>query len=367
MKITTIVGARPQFVKEAALSHRLRQIATEILIHTGQHYDKKMSEIFFEEMNIPKPDYNLAVGSGTHAKQAADMMVGIETILLQEKPDAVLVYGDTNSTLAGALAAVKIHIPVIHVEAGLRAYDMHMPEEVNRVLTDRISKYLLCSTETAVENLAKEGIRDGVYLVGDIMCDAVLNYASMQSEIPNREFMKNLILKDGREISDIKTWYLATMHRPDNTDVISRLGEILAALNELDEKVIFPMHPRIVGAIKELEQTNNYDNIVWIEPVGYKEMIFLTKNAKKVITDSGGLQKEAYILNTPCITVRSQTEWVETLKGNHNILAIPDKQDILNKVQNTKINWSSHPDYYGRGNAADQICSVIFENFTIQY
>lgn len=361
MKVVTIIGARPQFVKAAAVSRKLRKIAKEILVHTGQHYDTNMSAIFFEEMNIPKPDYNLSVGSGTHAKQTGEMMVGIENILMKEKPDALLVYGDTNSTLAGALAAVKLGIPIIHVEAGLRSYNMQMPEEINRILTDRISKYLLCPTQTAMMNLQKEGMTEGVHMVGDVMYDAVLNYMGGITEAPKRKLLQKMTLRNGGTIPDISSWYLATIHRAENTDIICKLEEILGALEDLDEKVIFPLHPRISGMVKELEQMHSYNNILWIDPVGYREMLFLTKNAKKVITDSGGLQKEAYILNTPCITVRDQTEWVETLEGGHNILAMPNKQDILQKVRSTKQDHNNHFDYYGKGDATDKICAVIQE------
>ena len=327
MKIVTIVGARPQFVKAAAVSRVIRKEHTEILVHTGQHYDNNMSDVFFEELHIPKPDINLGVGSGTHAKQTAEMMVGIEEILLNEKPDYLLVYGDTNSTLAGAIAASKIHIPIIHVEAGLRSFNMRMPEEQNRILTDRISTLLLCPTNVAVENLRKEGLTEGVNNVG-----------------------KN---------TPVKEWYLSTIHRAENTDSIEKIKEILDAFEQLDAPVIFPVHPRTKGLVREVKETHGYKNILFVEPMGYLDMLYFVKNAKKAVTDSGGLQKETYILDTPCVTVRDQTEWVETLVGNHNILAKPNAKDIVEKVMNTVIDYDKKEAYYGNGNAAEKICELI--------
>ncbi|GFI36276.1 UDP-2,3-diacetamido-2,3-dideoxy-D-glucuronate 2-epimerase [Lachnospiraceae bacterium] len=358
MKVVTIVGARPQFVKAAAVSRVLREKHTEILVHTGQHYDNNMSDVFFEELHIPKPDINLGVGSGSHAKQTAEILVGIEEILLKEEPDYLLVYGDTNSTLAGALAASKIHIPIIHVEAGLRSYNMGMPEEQNRILTDRISKILLCPTDVAVDNLKKEGITQGVYNVGDVMCDAVLYYSKLLDEQPSECYFSHL---EGlsEDIKPVNEWYLSTIHRAENTDSINKVREILNAFEKLDAPVIFPVHPRTKGLVKTLKERHRYKNILFIEPVGYLDMLYFVKNAKKVITDSGGLQKETYILGTPCITVRDQTEWVETLVGNHNILAKPVAEDIVDKVMNTTIDYDKKESYYGAGNAAEKICELI--------
>lgn len=358
MKVVTIVGARPQFVKAAAVSRVLREKHTEILVHTGQHYDNNMSDVFFEELHIPKPDINLGVGSDSHAKQTAEMLVGIEEILLKEEPDYLLVYGDTNSTLAGALAASKIHIPIIHVEAGLRSYNMGMPEEQNRILTDRISKILLCPTDVAVDNLKKEGITQGVYNVGDVMCDAVLYYSKLLDEQPSECYFSHL---EGlsEDIKPVNEWYLSTIHRAENTDSINKVREILNAFEKLDAPVIFPVHPRTKGLVKTLKERHRYKNILFIEPVGYLDMLYFVKNAKKVITDSGGLQKETYILGTPCITVRDQTEWVETLVGNHNILAKPVAEDIVDKVMNTTIDYDKKESYYGAGNAAEKICELI--------
>lgn len=361
MKIITILGVRPQFVKAAPVSRIIRSELSEIYIHTGQHYDKDMSDIFFEEMSIPRPDYNLAVGSGTHAKQTADMMVGIEQILLKEKPDAVMIYGDTNSTLAGALAAVKIHIPVIHVEAGLRSFNNYMLEEINRILSDRISSVLFCPTQTAVNNLASEGITKGVYNVGDVMCDAVKYYLNKSAEISDSEHIKHLIPLFNSKAQLNGKWYLATVHRAENTDSAEKLEIILNAFSRLDGTVIFPVHPRTKGLVQTVLQKNSYKNIIFCQPLGYLDMLYFAKKAQKIITDSGGLQKEAYMINTPCVTVREQTEWVETLNGNFNILARLNADDIVNKVNNTKIDASEKREYYGDGYAAEKILKILRE------
>ena len=359
-RIATVIGARPQFIKAAAVSRVLRKSFEEILIHTGQHYDKNMSDIFFSELNIPLPDFNLGVGSGSHAKQTADMMVGIEEILIKEKPDAVLLYGDTNSTLAGAVAAVKLHIPIIHIEAGLRSFNMLMPEEVNRILTDRVSRFLFCPTDTAITNLKNEGIVNGVYSVGDVMCDAVLYYAKNLNK-DNTEYYIDKLVSENKSIIK-NTWYLATIHRAENTDSEEKIKNILDGLNSLDDIVIFPVHPRIKNTIEKLKTSNQYKNLVFAEPLGYKEMLFFTKNAKKVVTDSGGLQKETYILKTPCVTVRDQTEWVETLIGGFNILAKPQKGEIVEKVLNNNIDENKYFDYYGNGKASEKIVEILKEN-----
>ena len=355
MKIVTVVGARPQFIKAAAVSRVLREKHKELLIHTGQHYDSNMSDVFFEELHIPKPDWNLGVGSGSHARQTAEMMVGIETILLEEKPDCLLIYGDTNSTLAGAIAASKIHVPVIHVEAGLRSFNMKMPEEQNRILADHVSSLLLCPTDTAVENLRKEGIQAGIYQVGDVMCDAVLYYSHMMETRENAYYFGQL---HGlfASVPRVNTWYMTTIHRAENTDDENKIREILEALESLDAPAIFPVHPRMV---ERLYRQREYKNIVFVEPVGYLTMLYLVRHAVKTITDSGGLQKETYILGTPCVTVREQTEWVETLKGNHNILAKTEKEDIVKKVIKTEIDRENKPAYYGDGHASEKICALL--------
>lgn len=358
MKIVTVIGARPQFIKAAAVSRALRKEHTEILVHTGQHYDNNMSDIFFEELNIPKPDYNLGIGSGSHAKQTAEMLIGIEKILQDEKPDYLMVYGDTNSTLAGALAASKILIPVIHVEAGLRSYNRAMPEEQNRVLTDHVSEILFCPTDTAVQNLKKEGISRNVYQVGDVMCDAVLYY-SKEMEKQSREYFFNRLQGLYGLVTPLDKWYLATIHRAENTDTPDKVEEVLAAFEAFDAPVIFPVHPRTQPIVNSVMEKHQYHNIVFAEPMGYLDMLFYTKNAIKVVTDSGGLQKEAYILGTDSVTVRDQTEWVETLEGNHNILCRPRREDILDKVFYTDISTEPRNELYGKGNSAEKICKVL--------
>ncbi len=357
-KIVTVVGARPQFIKAAAVSHELRKHCTEILVHTGQHYDANMSAQFFDELNIPAPDYNLGIGSGSHAKQTAEMLIAIEEVLLKEKPDYLMVYGDTNSTIAGALAASKILIPVIHVEAGLRSYNMAMPEEQNRRLTDHISKFLFCPTDVAAGILRSEGITEGVYVTGDVMCDAVLYFSKLNQKISDAEHLSKLNYVFGKR-ENLDKWYLSTVHRAENTDTIEKVRTVLKAYESLDLPVILPAHPRTRKMIEQVNREANLKNTVCVEPVGYLDMLYLTQNAKKVITDSGGLQKEAYILGTPCVTLREQTEWVETLEGNHNILAHIDADDIRDKVMNTKISGEKK-DFYGKGDAARRMCDVLF-------
>lgn len=358
MKIVTVVGARPQFIKAAAVSRVIRKRHREILVHTGQHYDENMSAIFFDQLQLPQPDRNLNVGSRSHGRQTAAMLEGIEQVLMEENPDCVLVYGDTNSTLAGTLAASKLHVPVAHVEAGLRSFNKKMPEEINRILSDHVSSLLLCPTDTAVKNLRREGITQGVFQVGDVMCDAVMFY----SEFADRQgkdvcFQQMEGLFD--EIPLLEHWYMATIHRAENTDSVRKLKEIVGALEKLDAPVVFPVHPRIRGMVKELYDENHYKNLVFIEPVGYLSMLYLVKHAKKTITDSGGLQKETYLLGTPCVTVRDQTEWTETLKGGHNVLAKADKIDILDKVLHTRVESGSAEHYYGDGHAAEKICTLL--------
>lgn len=355
-KIVTIIGARPQFIKAAMVSKALKGSFEEIIVHTGQHYDKNMSDIFFEQLEIPKPKYNLGIGSGTHGKQTGEMLIKIEEVLLEENPDYVMVYGDTNSTLAGALAASKLLIPVIHIEAGLRSYNMEMPEEQNRILTDHISTILICPTQTAVDNLKKEGIEKNVYKTGDVMCDSVLYYSQMAEKKIN---CNNINLDPIYEQKDISEWYLATIHRAENTKDSKNLSAILSVFEKLDKIVIFPVHPRIKNIVDELNKINKYKNIYFVEPVDYLTMLYLTKNASKVVTDSGGLQKECYILDTPCITIREQTEWVETLKDGYNILAKPEGKDLFFKITNSKIEKKDKVLYYGNGEASQEIRNII--------
>lgn len=355
-KIVTVIGARPQFIKAAMVSKALNRNIDEIIVHTGQHYDKNMSDIFFEQLQIPKPKYNLGIGSGSHGSQTGEMLIEIEKVLIKEKPDYVMVYGDTNSTLAGALAASKLLIPVIHIEAGLRSYNMQMPEEQNRVLTDHISSILICPTNTAVENLKKEGITKNVYQTGDVMCDSVLFYSKLAQQKINKNHIE---LKPIYKEKKIEDWYLTTIHRAENTTNDKKLSIILNVLEKLDKQVVFPVHPRIRKMIDELNNKNKYKNIYFIEPVDYLTMLYLTNNAFKVVTDSGGLQKECYILNTPCITIREQTEWVETLKKGYNVLSNVEEQELYSKIANSKIEDTNKINYYGDGDASEKINDVI--------
>jgi UDP-N-acetylglucosamine 2-epimerase len=360
MKILTIIGARPQFIKAAPISNVLRKKHIEILVHTGQHYDSNMSEVFFRELSIPEPDYNLNVGSGGHAYQTGRMLEGIEEIILNEKPDGLLVYGDTNSTLAGALAASKLNVSVFHIEAGLRSYNKQMPEEQNRILTDHISKLLLCPTQRAVENLAKEGIVSGVYNTGDIMFDAALQNKNLsQTKYSNGAWISELQkLNNDFPYIEEKNYYLSTIHRAENTNDVEKLREILTAYELLEKKVILPLHPRTKKAVAELGM--HLRNVIIIEPVGYLLMLYLTANALMVLTDSGGLQKEAYFLKTPCVTLREETEWIETLENSWNVLCRIKGSEILEKANRRIDNLdkiSTQP--FGDGNAAEAINRII--------
>jgi UDP-N-acetylglucosamine 2-epimerase len=330
MKIISVVGARPQFIKLSSLSKELRKKHTEIILHTGQHYDDELSSIFFSQLSIPKPDYNLGIGSAEHGGQTGRMLIGIEEVLLFEKPDLVVVYGDTNSTLAGALAAAKLKIPVAHVEAGLRSFVWTMPEEINRVLADHISSLLFCPTPTAVRNLKMEGITQGVHLVGDVMYDS---------------FKKNLALAEKKSkilqkfnLSK-REFYLLTLHRAENTESKDNLSKLVKILVGLDRQVVFPIHPRTqkkLSGFGLLDRLLSADNILLTEPVSYLDMLVLEKNARTILTDSGGVQKEAFFLKTPCLTLREETEWVETLKGGGNQLVGLDVSRIT-KLAREKI------------------------------
>ena len=350
MKIASIVGARPQFIKCAPVSRELRKEHEEVLIHTGQHYDHGMSEVFFEELAIPKPDYNLNIGSGTHGHQTGAMLGAIEDVLQQENPDLVLVYGDTNSTLAGALAAAKLHVPVAHVEAGLRSFDRRMPEEVNRVLTDHCSDLLFCPTKTAVENLAAEGITGGVHLVGDVMVDA-MNYNRAVAEERSR-ILEAVGVRPGE-------YLVITVHRPSNTDSQENMVAILGALAEAGMPVVFPVHPR----------TRNYlgrygllakmpENVQVTEPLGYLDMLHLMAHAAKILTDSGGVQKEAYMLGVPCITLRENTEWVETVEAGWNVLVGAGREEIVSMILGFAP-AGDQPPLFGDGRAAAGIAKII--------
>ena len=332
MKIITVVGARPQFIKAAPVSKELRKYFNEILIHTGQHYDDNMSKIFFVELGIPKPDYNLNIGSGNHGKMTGEMLGKLEEIYLKEKPDCILVYGDTNSTLAGALAASKLLIPVIHVEAGLRSFNKSMPEEQNRILTDHISKLLLAPTKDAEKNLEKEGIKNGVHNIGDVMYDAVLMFKE-KSKIKEKLLEKIGVNKN--------EYILATIHRAENTNNIERLKNIIEALNESSTTIVLPLHPRTKKFIEEYG-LNFAEDIKVIEPVGYLEMLMLEGNSQKIVTDSGGVQKEAYFMSKPCITMRDETEWVETVDVGWNVVVGTDKAKILESIKTLILRMNNH-------------------------
>lgn len=350
MKIISIVGARPQFIKVKPLVEEFKKYRSikHILVHTGQHYDYCMSKVFFKELNIPKPDYHLCVGSGTHAFQTAEILRRTEEVLLKEKPAWVLVYGDTNSTLAGALAAVKIDIRVVHVEAGLRSYRKDMPEEINRVLTDHVSSILFCPTTTAVRNLKKENITKGVYWVGDVMYDIFLKSVQMAKKC---KVLPRLRLAP-------KKYMLLTIHRKENTDNLGNLDSILSTLNKTKEKIIFPVHPRTELALKKIKGLIR-DTFQFIKPVGYLEMLALEMNAKKIITDSGGVQKEAYWLRVPCVTLREETEWKETVVNNWNRLAAAkDNHKIFEAVMNRSIP-GLHSNLFGNGTSAVRIIKIL--------
>lgn len=330
MKVVTVVGARPQFIKAAPVSRELRKARTEILVHTGQHYDDAMSAVFFRELDIPEPDYNLGVGSGSHGEQTGEMLKRIEAVLVEEHPDWVLVYGDTNSTLAGALAAAKLHIPVAHVEAGLRSFNRRMPEEINRVLTDHLSTLLFCPTPTAVENLRREGITQGVHAVGDVMQEALLwaaERARTQSTILERLGVQE------------KGYLLVTVHRAENTDDPARLEAILEAFAQIAEPIVFPIHPRTQARVEMFNLKSRLERIAHLQvipPVGYLDMVRLEQAARTILTDSGGIQKEAYWLGVPCITLREETEWIETVEAGANVLVGTNTTRIVEAVRESK-------------------------------
>ena len=355
MKVLSIVGARPQFIKAAPVGKALRAAGhTEVLVHTGQHYDDGMSAIFFRELEIPEPGYNLGVGSGSHGWQTGLMLMRVEEVLLAEKPDWVLVYGDTNSTLAGALAACKLRIPLAHVEAGLRSFNREMPEEHNRVLTDHCSDLLFCPTQTAVDNLAREGITEGVHLVGDTMYDAVLQFAEIARQ--RSTILQDLDLKP-------KGYLLATVHRPYNTDIPENLRNILTAFLEIGEPIVFPVHPRTRQKIAELDGTFNLErgtcNVQMIEPVGYLDMLMLEQQARLILTDSGGMQKEAYFFGVPCVTLRPETEWVETVEAGWNVVVGAEREQIVEAVNGHVWPQEIPPAIFGNGQAAGQIVKLI--------
>ena len=394
VKIATIVGARPQFIKAAVvgraiqISNKKKKIQ-EILVHTGQHYDYLMDKVFFEELEIPHPNYHLGVGSGSHGKQTGIMLERIEAVLQKEKPGVVIVHGDTNSTLAGALAAAKLNIPVAHVEAGLRSYNRRMPEEINRLLTDHLSTFLFCPTAQAVQNLLKEGIRDGkgkiVKNVGDVMYDSILYYSKIAEKRSTVLQDLNLTPEDSNSSlrhaprrvhgspephmvqGELRTlnYYLVTIHRAENTDDPKRLKSILKALNEIGKEapVILPLHPRTKRVMKIGNLSLDNHRVKLIEPVSYLNMLTLEKHARAILTDSGGVQKEAYWLGIPCITLRDETEWVETVKSGWNVLVGAETKRIIEEVHEAmrEILPRKAPNAFGNGNAGGKIVDSLIK------
>ena len=354
MKIVTVVGARPQFIKAAVVSRALRGKAEEILVHTGQHYDYNMSDIFFDEMDIPRPKYNLGISGGTHGKMTGEMLIAIEEVLLKEKPDTMLVYGDTNSTLAAALAAVKLHIPVCHVEGGVRLGTMSNPEEVNRICIDHVSAQILYCTPSAEAHLKREGLAEISFLVGDPMYDAFLFYGERLSPRDTAS-LRGL---DGRPVPLPDAYYYLTCHRQENTDTDEKLVQILSAMNRLDAPTIYPVHPRNKARAMRISEAHRFDKVILTEPVGYLTSIALVKGATKIVTDSGGLQREAFFAGKQCVTVFDCVIWPETMCGNRNQLAKPAAEDILLKLG---AGQSVDPRYlpFGNGHAGETIASRI--------
>jgi UDP-N-acetylglucosamine 2-epimerase len=357
MKILSVVGARPQFIKLSALSRELRKRHQEIILHTGQHYDDELSKVFFSELSIPEPDYNLGIGSAEHGEQTGRMLKGIEEVLLFEGPHWVVVYGDTNSTLAGALAAVKQGIPLAHVEAGLRSFRRSMPEEINRVLTDQVSSLLFCPTKTSVQNLRKEGITRGVHLVGDVM------YDSLKLHIKRAEKVSGIMEKFKFSRKD---FYLITVHRAENTDIKENLNKIVEILTGLDKRTVFPIHPRTKKSLSEfnlLDKLESKGHLLLIDPVSYLDMLILEKNARCILTDSGGVQKEAFFLKTPCLTLRDETEWVETVESGGNELVELDKEKVERSVKKSErlSSSSKKKSWLTTKGASSLICQWIFK------
>lgn len=360
LKLFTIVGARPQFIKAAAVSRAIKSYylgsIEEKIIHTGQHFDDNMSKVFFDDLDIPIPHHNLAVSTGHHGAMTGKMLEAIEIVLLKERPDCVLVYGDTNSTLAGALAAAKLQIPVVHIEAGLRSFNMCMPEEINRILSDRIADQLFCPTQTAVDNLATEGIIQNVHNVGDVMYDVSLFYRDMAKNSSNISSNLNVAPKG---------FALATCHRAENTDDPSRLKEVLTALTNVATKmpVIFPLHPRTRKLIKAAQLGKFVDKLIVTDPLPFLDMIALEQDARLILTDSGGVQKEAYFYGVPCVTMRDETEWMETVQLGWNKLTGARVGSIMAAVENFLSSVPSQSDNkpYGDGNASEKILARIIE------
>lgn len=350
-RIATVLGARPQFVKAAGVSRLLRKRATEILIHTGQHYDWGMSGRFFSELGIPAPAYNLGIGSGTHGKQTGAMMIALEPVLMREKPDLVLVYGDTNSTAAAALVAAKLHIPVAHVEAGMRSFDRSMPEELNRVVTDHLATLLFCPSDVSVHHLVREGLTRGVINVGDNMLDVLFQ------QLPRAKksmIIKRLHLQPGG-------YHLATLHRPANTDTRSALLSVLNSFKAIAEPIVFPVHPRTSAALQRFglqQKVKAISSLTILQPLGFTDMLALMLHAKTILTDSGGIQKEAFSIKVPCITMRENTEWTETVTLGWNVLVGNDPKKIVRAVHRAR-RPRRHEFVYGHGHASKKIVAHL--------
>ena len=356
-KIVTIIGARPQFIKAAALSRCLIGKYHEIIVHTGQHFDKNMSDVFFSELGIPIPKYNLGIAGGSHAEMTGSMLIGIEKILLEEKPDAVLLYGDTNSTLAGALAAVKIHIPVFHVEAGNRLGTLDNPEEVNRITTDHLAARNFCATESALAFLEKENLGSRSKLVGNVMYDAFLHYSKNSAEA-----LRSIQGYDSQPVSIPERYCYMTCHRAENTSDDESLLEIFKAVNSFDYPTIYPVHPRNRERAGHLHEKYNFSNIILIPPVGYLASIALTKHAERIVTDSGGLQCEAFYAGVQCVTVFDHIVWPETLVDNRNQMCRAKAEDIIRKFT---VPQRIDPEYqpFGNGHACEEIIAEIDSYF----
>ena len=375
MKIVTVVGARPQFIKAGAVNRAIRECSKrrrrirEIWVHTGQHYDYAMDKVFFEELKLPKPDYHLGVGSGSHGEQTGKMLERIEMVLEKERPEMVIVYGDTNSTLAGALAAAKLRIPIAHVEAGLRSYNPAMPEEINRLLTDHLSTLLFCPTHQAVLNLLKEGIKDGrtriVKNVGDVMYDSILYYSKIAEK--KSRILHDLNLVNQQSAIRNPQYYLATLHRAENTNDPKKLKSICRALNGIGEKtpVVLPLHPRTKKIIKAYHLFSEFKNIKFIEPVSYLDMLTLERNAKAILTDSGGVQKEAYWFRVPCLTLREETEWVETIESGWNVLVGTSVERIVKEASQTegRRKYQKENKIFGDGEAGQKIVQILIKHY----
>lgn len=351
LKVVSVVGARPQFIKAAPVCRALRERHDEVLVHSGQHYDYQMSDVFFEQLGIPRPDYNLAVGSGSHARQTGEMMPMLEELFDELRPDAVVVYGDTNTTLAGGLAAAKLGVPVAHVEAGLRSFNRRMPEEINRVVVDHLSDVLLCPTRASVANLKFEGITRGVHLVGDVMLDTARFFAETGDDAPT-------LTQYGVEPGG---YYFATVHRAGNSDSLACLTGIVDGFARLDKPVLWAVHPRTQKNLEQFGLEGRLaleENVMTIPPVSYVETVALLRNAAALLTDSGGMQKEAYFFGIPCVTLREETEWVETVELGWNTLVGADAERIVSAVAGLS-RPTDRPGVYGDGHAAESIVEAL--------